>query len=277
MAAIRRTFVLGLAVLLAAATAVADTVTTAEEILVGTVGSADISFLDLKLPQGGTRIIYTRDILEVRMPDSIRVAELAAQLPQVRVTVDSGQPIPPRDVRAHEMLRLRMDRAREARAGGLAEYAETLDTLSLGASPGEMSWRCREMRAVLRECGRSNRTVARLLREVNGEAEELAKTPPKSASYFWGIACCGLLGGSIAVVGGVEFPQRFPLVGQETPWEILRDVGCGVLVGAAVGVIPSLLCGPTVGKAMRASEIKQHRARVNDLVRRVNRAVVAEP
>jgi hypothetical protein len=243
MTAIRWKSVLGLAVLLAAATAAADTVVTAAEVISCRVVSADTNFVHLKLPQGGIRMLSTRDVREIRLSDSSRVAELAARLPGARVTW----------------------------------HADVLDTLARNASPAEMAGRCRDMDAALRECGRSNRTAARLLREVNREAVELAKTPPKSASYLWGIACCGLLGGSIAVVGGVEFPQRFPLVGQETSWKILRDVGCGVLAGTGVGIIPSLLCGPTVGEAMRTSEIRRHRARVNDLVRRVNRVIATVP
>ena len=103
MPAIRRKFVLGLAVLLAAATAAADTVITAKEVISCSVVSADTNFVRLKLPRGGIRMLNTRDIHEIRLSDSSRVAELAAQLPGLEVTPDSAQPAPPPSVPASSL------------------------------------------------------------------------------------------------------------------------------------------------------------------------------
>ncbi len=91
MTAVRWKLAFGLAVLLAATPAAADTVVTAEEVIPCSVESADASFLGLKLPQGGFRVMYTRDIYELRLSDSSRVAELATRLPQLRIILDSGQ------------------------------------------------------------------------------------------------------------------------------------------------------------------------------------------
>jgi hypothetical protein len=272
MATIRRTFVLGLAVLLAAATAVADTVITADDVLIGTVGSADISFLDLKLPQGGTRIMYTRDILEVRMSDSSRVAELAAQLPQVRVTVDSGQPIPPRDVRAHEMLRLRLEHAREVHAKGLPPYGDVVDSLPRDASPAEIIVRCRDMYFVLRACGRNDEVVLRLLHEVNSEADALTRTWTGLWSYCLYGTLGGLPGGCIGLAIGERINPTPP--GMDPDGCTIHGGPVGLAVGCAAGPVIAMI----VGTSLRTeAQMRQHRSRVNDLIRRVNRAVAIAP
>jgi hypothetical protein len=267
--ALRHRLVLGLAVLLAAGTAVADIVITAEEVLVGTVGSADISSLDLKLPQGCTRIIYTRDILEVRMPYSSRVAELAAQLPGAKVELDSGQPVPPRDARVQEMLRLRLERASEAFAKGLPPHGAIIDTLPRSASPAEMTARCRDMDFVLRECGRSDETVAGLLREVNREAEALRRNGLHSGTCCISGACGGLLGGIIGVLVVLAYDPSggsFDYASQ------------GALIPPAAGCVLGSAIGATLGTSLRTESLtRQRRSRVSDLIRRVNRAVVAEP
>jgi hypothetical protein len=67
------------------------------------VVSADANFVRLKLPQGGIRMLYTRDVQEIHLADSSRVAELAAQLPSLKVTPDSARPAPPPSVPASSL------------------------------------------------------------------------------------------------------------------------------------------------------------------------------
>jgi hypothetical protein len=192
MTATHRTLVLGLAVLLAAAMAVADTVITAEEVIscrwVESAGPDSIRFTPPGLRTG---VLSTRDICEIRLSDSSRVAELAAQLPGVRVILDSGQPIPPPAVRAEQ---LRQERAHEARAEDLPEYAVVVETLAHNASPAKMAARCRDMDAVLRECGRGDDTVVELLREIDREEAALRRIWPEAGTYLLSGTCCGLLG-----------------------------------------------------------------------------------
>ena len=104
MTAMRRLSVLVPAVLLAAATAAADVVITADEVIhcwdVRPAGSDSVCFM---LPRLELRTLSTLDIYEIRLTGPGRVAALSSQLPQVRVVLDSGQPIPAPAARARQM------------------------------------------------------------------------------------------------------------------------------------------------------------------------------
>jgi hypothetical protein len=238
MTAIRHTSVLGLAMLLAATTAVADTVITAQEVIFCRVVSADTNFVRLKLPEGGIRMLYTRDVHEIRLSDSDRVADLAAQLPQVRITLAP------------------------------ARHAGALDTLSRNASPTEMAARCREIEASLLDCGRSNDTVFDLLCEVDREQEALRRIWPQAASYLASGPCAG---GLFGAVGGAIGDAIYP----EDPMAFCQPGGG--IVGYPVGCIIGYPVGVVIGKWRRASLIARHRDRVIDLVRRSNRATASPP
>ena len=272
MTAVRLMSAIGLAVLLLASIAAADVVITSGEVLTGKVESADPGFLELKLPRGATRIIYTRDILEVRTPDSSRVADLATQLPGVKVALDSGQHVPGPLVRAREVLRLRLERAREAGANGLPPYSSIIDSLPRGASPAEMILLCRDMYYVLKACGRDDEVVLRLLREVNSEADALTRPWTGLGSYCLYGTLGGLPGGCIGLVIGEGINPTPP--GMDPDGCTIHGGPVGLVVGCAAGA----LIGATIGASIRADALKrQHAVRVNDLIRRVNLAVVAEP
>ena len=102
MKAIQRKIILVLAVLLTVVPAVADTVITVREVISCSVVSVDSNFVRTKLPQGGIRMLLTREVYEIRLPDSARAAGLAAQFPMI-VKLDSGQVIPPPAVRVHAL------------------------------------------------------------------------------------------------------------------------------------------------------------------------------
>src|SRR5512138_459463 len=89
----RPVFAFGLAALLAAVPAAADTVVTATEVIPCSVQSADSNYVRMKLPSGGIRVLYTRDVYEVRLADSVGLAVLAARLTDI-VRFDSGQAVP---------------------------------------------------------------------------------------------------------------------------------------------------------------------------------------
>jgi len=237
--AIRRTSVLGLALLLAVATAAADTVITAQEVISCWVVSADTNLVRLKLPEGGIRMLYTRDVYEIRLSDSSRVAELTAQLPQVRITLDP------------------------------ARHAGALDTLSRNASPTEMAARCREMETSLLDCGRSNEAVVGLLREVRREEAELRGIWPQETNCLVSGPITGLLVGLVgALIGEAIAPT--------TETEFCLSPGGG-FVGCPVGCAVGFVTGVAVSKWRRVSLIAEHRVRLNDLVRRVNRAIASPP
>jgi len=101
-----RVFVFGLAAVLAAATALADTVVTAREVVVGSIQAADSSFVRLKLPGHAIRVFATSEVYELRFADSARVAEFSGRLSMLSVAPDSGQPVPATEVRV-EALRPR--------------------------------------------------------------------------------------------------------------------------------------------------------------------------
>jgi len=219
MTAIRRTFVLGLAVLLAAATAAADTVVTAREVISCAVESADPDSIRIRLtpPRSrpkSTREAYesratrrrnrtlpVRDIYEVRLADADRVSELRARAPRLRVTQDSGQAIPAPAVRAREMLRSRIQQVRKAPAADPHPDNAVVDTLPLRTSPSEMAARCAEMTTALLECELSGDTVSALLREVSRESGALGRIWPQAAAWLaLSPVGGGLIGGLIGHV-----------------------------------------------------------------------------
>ena len=156
MTAIRRTSVLGLAVLLAAASAAADTVITIDEVLACSVESANANFVRLKLPQGGIGMLYARDVYEIRLSNPDRVAAMAAVLPLTRVTADSGQATPSPEARYRAVV----DGWAEAKRAGSIAHPGTIDALPDDASPALMVARCREMRSALLGCGRGGGDIA---------------------------------------------------------------------------------------------------------------------
>jgi len=270
MTAVRRMSAIGLAVLLLASTAAADTVITADEVIhcwdVTPAGSDSVCFT---LPRLELRTLSTLDVYEVRLPDSSRVAALSERLPQLRVVLDAGQPVPDPAVRIRETLRLRLVRTREARAKGLLWCADVMDTLPRGASPAQMAAWCRDMEFVLRERGTGDEEAAVLLREVSCEAEALRSIGPNMGT------CClyGTLG---ALLGGlIGVPVGYAIRPGTSNESDLFPCGPGPVVGAAVGCATGAVIG-TAGTWMRSRLVTaQHRDRVNDLARRVNRAVAS--
>jgi hypothetical protein len=260
MLVIPRTFVLGMVVLLAATPAAADTVVTAKEVISCSVVSADTNFVRLKLPQGGIRMLNTRDVHEIRLSDSSRVAELAAHLPELAVTPDSAQPAPPPSVPA----------------GSRPRYAGVVDTLAPNASPVQMVARCGEMEAVLRESGRSDRTVVGLLWEVQHEEEKLRRPWywPEGNTCLYGLGFGGLPGALIGfAVGEASRPTGCYWFG-DNAYPVIGGGPVGCLVGWAAGSVIGMAIGtPLQVKALA----KHHRSCVNDLVRRVNRAIASPP
>jgi len=270
------TLVLALASLVAATTASADTVITAEKVMSCSVGSAGADSVRLTLTRKQHRTLPAWDIYEVRLSDPNRMAELAALLPRAKVTLDSGQSVAPPEVRILEAMRLRLDRARAARAQGISWPTDAVETLALRASPAEIAMRCLEMDAVLRHCGRSDDTLVGLTSEVDREAEGLR-------GFHLGIATClaapgGMLLGTIGgtFIGGALAPQQ-----EGGSFDEQLGNACGgcasALVGSAVGLAVGPLVGLGVRQELRERSIASHHARVNDLVRRVNLAVASSP
>ncbi len=287
MTAMRRTLLLGLVVLLAATPAAADIVITADEVIYCSVESADADSVRLKRTRPQRRalsgheayaltwrqrkVLSTSAIYEIRLSDSNRVAELATRLPQVRVTLDSGQSVPAPAVRIREMTGLRLDRARESRAKGLPGQADVVDTLVRNASPAEMVARCRDMGVVLRECGWSDQVTAGLLREIDDESTALRMVWQANASCFVTGALYGLGG---CLTGGLVGQAIDPMV-----WFNLDMSygGCGPIYGLPIGCVVGSAIGASLGMQRLKSIIGSHRVRVNDLVRRVNRALSSAP
>jgi len=234
--AVSRLSVLGLAVLLAAATAAADVVITADEVIPCSVVLADTDFVRLKLPQGGIRMLCARGVSEIHLTDSSRVAEMGARLRGIKVTW----------------------------------HADVLGTLARNASPAEMAARCREMDAALDECGRKDDTVAGLLREVNREAEALQGLLPRPAMAIC-VPCGCLLGMAVGTfVGAAVAPTE--VAGFDADG-FFRSSGIGCGAGAVLGAGT----GMAISTGYGAYQVARHRDRVNDLVRRVNRAVASQP
>jgi hypothetical protein len=274
---IRRTSLLCVAILLAAATAAADTVITAEEVFPCSVVAVDTNFVRIKLPQGGIRVLYTRDIYEIRLSDSSRVAEQAAQPLKARVTYDSGQPIPVPAVRALEMPPLRKNLSRHP-----AEHAGALDTMCLVTRPVELMAKCGEMEILLRKRERNDTSIVNLLREVRNEQTALRGIWPNLRAYLLSGAC-GVLGmaGGTWLGSAVDQPQ-FAL--SNGPVYSIDDGACnptcepgGLCIGCIVGGVVGSMLGAGVDSLLREDALKKHRSRVNDLVRRFNRVVVEAP
>jgi hypothetical protein len=251
----RLVLVFGLAALLAAAPAAADTVVTAAEVIACSVQSVDSSYVRLKLPPGGIRLLPVCDVCEIRLSDSGRAAELAVRLPQLRIVPDSGQSIPSPEQR-------RQDLSGRARPSG---RAGSMDTLAAGASPAEMRGRCEDLKVALFGCGRGDDSVAGLLHEVTCEAEALRGIEsrwqmriPVPAGGVLGMAAGSALGAAI------EPPQVCCFSGMYSLG------GCGW--GCAAGGVLGLLAGVIFGRIPYERFLTKHRSRINDLVRRFNRA-----
>jgi hypothetical protein len=169
------------------------------------------------------------------------------------------------------MLRLRLERAREAYAKGIPEYADMVDTLPSRTSSRQLSAKCRDLDALLRLCGRNSDTVALLLSQVNREQEGLRRrrlTPVTTC-------LAGMLGGGLGgIVGGV---LGLLVAGPDLSGDLMFW-GCGGgPAGAVVGCVVGSAAGVAVDLADNKRILKRHRDIVNELVRRVNLAVVAAP
>jgi hypothetical protein len=143
-----------------------------------------------------------------------------------------------------------------------------IDTLPLRTEPVEMTARCRDMETALRDCGRNDRAVAALQRNVRHEKEELrAILPPLATPIIHG-PCLGLLLGVVGFWAGNTIYPKVLTSGASWP------VGCpvGAVVGCPVGCAVGYLGGVAISKWRRVGLITEHRAAVNSLVRRANRA-----
>jgi hypothetical protein len=122
------------------------------------------------------------------------------------------------------------------------------------------------MYAVLRGCGRSDATVPRLLDEIDREDDAQGELWPRAAKVCLYGTGGALLGG---LIGAVTWPTS--AVGDQ-----MQAIGTGIVVGAAVGCVVGSAIGIAIGSAQREAHLmKQHRSRVNDLIRRVNRAIAS--
>ena len=260
-----RPFAFGLAALLAASTAAADTVITAEEVIACSVESADTGQIRLKLPQGGSMALRTSDIYEVRLSDSGRVAELSGRLPQSRVVPDPGGPVPPPATRALEMLRVRLERLRRARAEGLPWNTDILDTLERGAALSEIEARCRQISTVLLECGRGDQVIAELLRESNREEEALHR--------IWPAAVTSLVGAPLGALPGAYIGAVIGDLIQPPPSQGCQAANGGAIVGCPVGCLLGAGIGAGIGMQLRKNTIAWHRNRVNALIFKINYAL----
>jgi hypothetical protein len=265
MTATSQKLVLVLAVMLQASTANADTVITTREVVSCRVESATADSVHLKLPRWRRRSLSTRDVYEIRLSDSSRVVELAAKLPQLRVSLDCGQPVPPQAVRIREMVRSRLDRIREARTEGLPWCADVVDTLPREATPAQMEAWCHDMDFALRECGQSDGTAATLLRDVSQEEESVRRIWPGVRT------CC--LSGTLGGVGGGPIGLMVESRA-DSPYAVIP---CGAGIGLAVGCVAGPAISMIIGTAWRNTLVARHRNRVNDLVRRTNRVFAFLP
>ncbi len=261
MTAIRGMSVFGLVVLLAAATAAADTVITADEVISCSLVSADTCCVRLRLPQGGIRVFPTRDVREFHLSDSSRFADLASRLRPASVTPDSAQPAlrPP------------------APTVNLPWRPDSIDTLPRKTSPTAMAAKCREMAVLLRECGRSNDTVLDLVCKVSREHEALRVMWPQWRTYLGSGMLGWLLGASVGILLGEAIKPTVHGHFGGPDLSVPCDVPCGALVGGTAGCVAGPFAGIAVGAWRRAGLIATHRGHVNDLIRRVNLAVVTAP
>jgi hypothetical protein len=153
-------------------------------------------------------------------------------------------------------------------------YAWRLDTLARNASPAVIAARCRDMYAALRECGRSDRTIAELLREVSGEQATLRRLWPWAVVPALCLSGTGLGGCTGVLIGeGIRPTGGNCGIGYGLGD---MDIGGGP-VGCLVGSVAGSLGGAAIGIGYRAVLIARHRNRVNDLVRKVNRAIASPP
>jgi hypothetical protein len=280
--AVRRTSALGLAVLLAAATAAADIIITTDEVIpcwdVGPTGSDSVCFM---LPRLERRTVSALDIYEIRLADSGRVVALSSRLPQLRVVLDSGQPIPAPAARTREMPPLRENLNRPH-----VEHPESLDTVCPATTPEKMMAKYVEMDILLRKRERNDTAVVNLLREVHNEQAALRGIWPDLRTHLLCGAC-----GTLGMAGGTwlgwtaDPPQLVdpscgtaPGTGSTECW---FDPGTCVTgaapVGCFVGSIFGSALGAGVGRLLRDDALRRHRNCVNDLVRRANRAIAAAP
>jgi hypothetical protein len=205
----------------------------------------------------------------VRLSDPGRVAELAAELPQLRIALDSGQYIPPPDARAE---RLRHRSSLEVLVKD-PRFALGIDTLAQPASQAEMAARCWELRTALLDCGLGDDTVARLLHDVNREAKALSRFPSSSTKDCVWAPCGCPLGMTIGtVVGWAIAPPTVNLAvggGEDS----FGGVGYGCAAGGLLGVIAA----EAGGSAWRARILARHSREINELVHRFNRIFVVRP
>jgi hypothetical protein len=278
MTVVRRKLVLVLAVLLTAAAAAADTVITAEEVISCSVESASADSVRFALNRKRFSTLPAWDVYEVRLSNPDRLAEVGSLLWRSKVLLNSGQSILSPRIRTLEAMRLRLERARETGAQGVRWYSVVVETLAANASPARMAARCLEINAVLRHCGRGDDTVAGLTSEVDHEAAELRGLGSGKAtcvSAMWG----GLLGGA---GGSIIGWNAGPPVGDEpgTMAGCLQEgfnayaASIRGLIGCGVGLAAGSLVGLAVSHGLRESRLASHRARVNELIHRVNRAMM---
>jgi len=288
MTAVRWKLALALAALLAAATAAADVVITADKAIVCSevepAGSDSISFT---LPGLERRTLPTSSIYEVRLAKSSRVAELSARLPQLRVALDTGQPAKPPVGRARwemEMMEYVVDGVSWAGAPDPPMRAHILDTLCLPTAPEKMMAKCREMDTLLRDYERNDTTVVSLLREVRNEQAVLRGVwPGERTRLFSGAG--GILGMAVGTWRGwIKGPPRcappcsyfVPFPGTPTCGSTPAVCVIGAApVGCVVGGVLGYVLGACTGAWLREEALKEHRNQVNALVRRVNRAVAS--
>jgi hypothetical protein len=255
-----RTSLLCVAILLAAATAAADTVITAEEVFPCSVVAVDTNFVRIKLPQGGIRVFDTHDVVELRLSDSSRVAH-PLQPSQMPPAQDSATPIPPMS----------------APEDSLPSLATVTDSLLRGVSSETMTEKCRELNSVLRRCGRSDTAIISLLSDVRNEEAALLGIWPQ----WRRILCAEAIGVPVGCAGfligqAVKPMDGYLEYGPGGPGDFVMDCGggpVGLLLGSLVGAIG----GQIASNAWRAALVAQHRGRVNSLVRRVNDAVLGAP
>ncbi len=136
-----------------------------------------------------------------------------------------------------------------------------MDTLARNASPAAIAARCREMKVVLRECGRRDDTVFDLFRDVEKEQKALRRIWPEIETYSAiYVTVAGLVGCGVgSLIAFVSNPCG------ASP--------AGTVIGCVVGSVSGAALGAGRGVKLHAD----HRDRVNDLVRRVNGAVAPQP
>jgi hypothetical protein len=153
-------------------------------------------------------------------------------------------------------------------ADTLETRAEAIDTLARGASPDQMIAKCREMDAALRESEQGSDSIAELLHEVHEEESELRRIWPPGVSFFSGplLGLPGWAGGSL--FGYTVYPK---------PDTASIDEACSAILGNPACCAPTPVRVTAVPRQRRTGLMAKHRIRVNNLVRRVNRSVLAAP